>query len=75
MTSTVFWNRKDTLKRKTTSFYDPLAGDKPAKVRITTFIDSDTLRYLKKEARLHGEGYQTLINRVLREYITVRFIN
>lgn len=58
---------KKWVSAKESGFYDPLATKKVAKVRVTTFIDSDVLNFLKQNSSLMGEGYQTLMNRVLRE--------
>ena len=38
-----------------------------AKVRVTTFLDSDVLEALRKTARSSGTKYQTLLNQLLRE--------
>jgi uncharacterized protein (DUF4415 family) len=38
------------------------------KRQITWRIDADVIEWLKSQAR-KGEGYQTNINRALREYI------
>jgi hypothetical protein len=40
-----------------------------AKIRITTMIDFDVYELLKDRAKLHGIGYQTLINKILGAYI------
>lgn len=39
---------------------------KEVKTRVTTFIDTDVLRALKKEAKAKKSGYQTLLNEYLR---------
>ena len=39
------------------------------KVRITTMIDEDLLKALKKIAKSSGKKYQTLLNQILRSYI------
>lgn len=59
-------HRSRWVKGRDLGFYDPHAGEKPAKVRVTTYFDSDVLRFFKKIALELGEGYQTVINRVLR---------
>jgi uncharacterized protein (DUF4415 family) len=42
----------------------------PVKRQITWRIDADVIEWLKSQARKgEGEGYQTNINRALREYI------
>jgi len=53
---------------KKTKYFDPGVFQKVAKVRITTFVDSDVLNQLKLEASENEEGYQTLLNRIVREY-------
>ncbi len=45
--------------------FDP----KYTKVRITTFVDLDILKKLKKTAKKLNVGYQTLLNQKLREVI------
>ena len=42
---------------------------KNVKVRITTFVDLDALTALKKLAKKNAMKYQTLLNRILREYV------
>lgn len=37
-----------------------------AKVRVTTFLDSDVLEALKETAKKSGTRYQTLLNQLLR---------
>lgn len=37
------------------------------KVRITTFLDEDLLIKIKKEAKIQGKKYQSLLNEKLRE--------
>jgi uncharacterized protein (DUF4415 family) len=39
------------------------------KTRITIFIDTDILEWFRDEAEREGRGYQTEINRALRNYI------
>ncbi|AUI66372.1 MULTISPECIES: BrnA antitoxin family protein [Glaesserella] len=39
---------------------------KPVKERITVRIDIDTLHWLKSRANATGQGYQTLLNSILR---------
>lgn len=39
------------------------------KVRITMYVDDDVLREFKSRAFCEGTGYQTEINRVLRQYL------
>jgi uncharacterized protein (DUF4415 family) len=41
---------------------------RPVKQQITLRIDADVIEWFRSRAR-HGEGYQTNINRALREYI------
>ena len=40
-----------------------------AKTRITIRLDEDVLAWFRKQVGGGGVGYQTLINRALREYI------
>lgn len=40
---------------------------KPVKKSITIRLDSDTLQWLKKQAEETGQGYQTLLNAILRK--------
>ena len=39
------------------------------KSRITTYIDSDVIKYFKQRAEEEGLGYQTLINNTLRNIV------
>ncbi len=39
------------------------------KVRVTMYLDDDIVRDFKAKALSEGIGYQTEINRVLRQYI------
>ena len=39
------------------------------KVRVTTMLDEDILRNLKKLAKSSGQKYQTLLNQILRAYL------
>ena len=43
----------------------------PGKTRITIMIDDDVIEAFRARAESEGSGYQTLINSVLREAITV----
>ncbi len=44
--------------------------DRYTKVRITTFIDNDILRFFKARAAKRGKPpYQTQVNQALREYM------
>lgn len=43
---------------------------KPAKERITIRLDSDILDYFRHMSEDEGGGYQSLLNRALREYVT-----
>ena len=45
------------------------ASVQPAKGRITIRLDEDVLAWFRKQVGGGGAGYQTLINRALREYI------
>ncbi len=40
---------------------------KPVKQRVTIRLDADLLDWFREKSR--GKGYQTMINRVLREYM------
>ena len=59
------------IKNKTTK--DKLAEDefslKNTKVRITTFIDLDVLKELKKYSKLKNSKYQTELNSILRSIL------
>ena len=44
---------------------------RPVKRQITLRIDADVIEWFKSRAR-KGEGYQTNINRALREYVKQR---
>ena len=44
-------------------------GDDEIKIRITTWIDSDVLHHLKKEADERKIGYQTILNQKLRRVV------
>lgn len=39
------------------------------KTRITICIDTDVLEWFRDKAEREGQGYQTSINRALRDYI------
>ena len=39
----------------------------PGKTRITIMIDDDVIETFRSKAEAEGVGYQTLINRILRE--------
>ncbi len=42
----------------------------PAKHRITMYLDDDILAAFRSQAEKSGTGYQTLINRALRDYLS-----
>lgn len=44
---------------------------RPLKQRVTIRLDADVIEWFKQEARSKGQGrgYQTLINRALRDYM------
>lgn len=42
----------------------------PGKTRITIMLDDDIIELFRQKADAAGTGYQTEINRVLREYLT-----
>ena len=39
------------------------------KVRVTTMVDEDVLKALKKIASTRGQKYQSLLNQVLRAFV------
>jgi len=41
----------------------------PGKTRITIMLDDDVIELFRQKAEAAGSGYQTEINRALREYI------
>jgi uncharacterized protein (DUF4415 family) len=41
----------------------------PGKTRITMYVDDDVLDAFRDRAEASGQGYQTLINAALREYL------
>ncbi|EQD29053.1 hypothetical protein B1A_00830 [mine drainage metagenome] len=41
----------------------------PGKTRITIMLDDDVIEAFRARAEASGSGYQTEINRVLREYL------
>lgn len=41
----------------------------PGKTRITIMLDDDIIDLFRQKAEAAGNGYQTDINRVLREYL------
>ncbi|MBN8480611.1 MAG: BrnA antitoxin family protein [Xanthomonadales bacterium] len=41
----------------------------PGKTRITIMLDDDIIELFRRKADASGSGYQTEINRVLREYL------
>lgn len=42
---------------------------KKSKIRITTMIDYSIYEALKQKAEVQGEKYQTLLNKILKDYI------
>lgn len=44
-----------------------------SKNRITIFLDGEVLDFFKQAAEKTGDGYQTLINRTLRELVSAGF--
>jgi len=51
----------------------PVIKTPPGKTRITIRIDDDILDWFRKQVHAAGGGnYQTLINMVLREYVSSR---
>ena len=43
--------------------------DTPGKTGITVYLDNDMLDAIRETGDASGQGYQTLINQVLREYL------
>ena len=43
--------------------------DTPGKKRITIYLDDDVIQAFREKGDASGQGYQTLINRALREYL------
>ena len=44
---------------------------RPVKQQLTLRLDADVVAWFKRQAR-NGKGYQTAINRALREYVSQR---
>ena len=42
----------------------------PGKTRITMYLDNDVLEDFRERADASGSGYQTMINKALREYLS-----
>jgi uncharacterized protein (DUF4415 family) len=42
----------------------------PGKTRITMYLDNDVLEEFRERADASGSGYQTMINKALREYLS-----
>jgi len=40
------------------------------KVRITTYLDSEIVDYLKARGEAENKGYQTILNELLRKHLT-----
>ncbi len=45
---------------------------RPVKQQITLRVDADVVAWFKKHAGENGRGYQTAINRALREHVVQR---
>jgi len=45
------------------------AEQSQGKTRITTYVDSDIVEWLKTRGEAEGKGYQTVLNDVLRQHI------
>lgn len=41
----------------------------PGKTRVTMMLDDDVIEHFRSRAESAGTGYQTEINRVIREYL------
>ena len=52
-----------------------LQAEAKGKSRITIMLDNDVLMAFRAKADAEGIGYQTLINRVLREALGVRAVD
>ena len=52
-----------------------LQKESKGKTRITIMLDNDVLEAYRKRADREGMGYQTLINKTLREYTGTRPID
>ena len=50
------------------NWFKKATAQKKPKSRITSYIDTDILDYLKQKAG--GRGYQTYINSIIREYVS-----
>ena len=61
--------KKTEYKYGSVNIPDEAFEPKNQKVRITSWIDGDVLDALKAHAAKTGEGYQTLMNRLLRAAI------
>jgi uncharacterized protein (DUF4415 family) len=44
-------------------------GRNKGKTRITMYVDNDVLDAFRAEADAAGQGYQTMVNAALREYL------
>lgn len=42
--------------------------DRNIKIRVTTFVDLDVVKELKRQAKNQKSKYQTLLNKILRDY-------
>lgn len=63
-----------TTKNKDLVFGDVELDDvefepRHVKVRVTTMLDEDVLKALKKIASSKGQKYQTILNQVLRAFV------
>lgn len=63
-----------TTKNKDLDFGDVELDDvefepRHVKVRVTTMLDEDVLKALKKIASSKGQKYQTILNQVLRAFV------
>jgi hypothetical protein len=58
---------KNKIKYGKVTLDDSYLDPRNQKLRVTTFIDVDVVRWLKKEAEGMGIGYQTLMNSRLRQ--------
>ncbi len=64
--------KRGTIMRKEYDFSKGKRGaviPSPGKTRITIMLDDDIIELFRQKAEAAGSGYQTEINRVLREYL------
>jgi uncharacterized protein (DUF4415 family) len=47
-----------------------LQSENAGKTRITTYLDSDLVEWLKIRSKAEHKGYQTILNELLRQSVT-----